>query len=60
MIYRVVHAQIQNDGTVTEGKRKTLLVYQTPLHVGGLYFLRTGNSGKCKLYRILEEVTQTA
>lgn len=52
MIYKVVSAQIENDGTVTEGKRTRL--YQTPasLNVGGLYFI-----GKGKLVRILAKVS---
>ena len=51
MLYKVVLAQIQNDGSVKEGKRK--LLHQTPheLDVGGLYFLKTG-----KLYRVLEKI----
>lgn len=51
MLYRIVIATINNDGTVTEGKKR--LFYQTPvaLDVGGLYFLKPG-----KLYRIVEKV----
>lgn len=51
MLYKVVLAQIQNDGSIKEGKRK--LLHQTPheLDVGGLYFLKTG-----KLYRVLEKI----
>lgn len=52
MVYKVVSAQIQNDGSVTEGKRTRL--YQTPasLDIGGLYFVRPG-----KLVRILARVS---
>ena len=51
MLYRIVTAKINNDGSVTEGKAR--LFYQTPaeLNVGGLYFLRPG-----KLYRVVEIV----
>lgn len=51
MLYHVVTARIENDGRVTEGKRKQM--YQTPqkLDIGGLYFLRPG-----KLYRVVEEI----
>ena len=51
MLYHVVPARIENDGRVTEGKRKQM--YQTPqkLDIGGLYFLRPG-----KLYRIVGEI----
>ena len=52
MVYKVVSAQIQNDGSVTEGKRARL--FQTPgkLEVGGLYFVRPG-----KQVRILAKVS---
>lgn len=52
MVYKVVSAHIENDGNVTEGKRKQL--FQTPakLEVGGLYFVRPG-----KLVRILAKVS---
>lgn len=51
MLYHVVTARIENDWSVTEGKRKQM--YQTPqkLNVGGLYFLRPG-----KLYRVVGEI----
>lgn len=51
MLYRIVTARINNDGSVSEGKAR--LFYQTPaeLDVGGLYFLRPG-----KLYRVVEKV----
>ena len=52
MVYKVVSAQIQNDGSVTEGKRARL--FQTPgkLEVGGLYFVRPG-----KLVRVLAKIS---
>lgn len=52
MVYKVVSAQIQNDGSVTEGKRKRL--FQTParLDIGGLYFVKPG-----KLVRILAKIS---
>lgn len=51
MLYHVVSARIENDGNVTEGKRKQMYQSREPLDVGGLYFLRPG-----KLYRIVEEI----
>ena len=51
MVYKVVRAWIQEDGSVTEGKRGYL--HQTPgrLEVGGLYFIRPG-----RLVRVLAKV----
>ena len=49
MIYKVVRARIDNDGTVTEGVRAITIIHPVALDVGGLYFLRPG-----KLYRIKE------
>lgn len=42
MVYKVVRAFIQNDGTVKEGKRKQLHQTRSKLDVGGLYFIRKG------------------
>lgn len=52
MVYKIVSAQIQNDGSVTEGKRARL--FQTPgkLEVGGLYFIAKG-----KLVRVLAKIS---
>lgn len=49
MLYHVVTARIENDGSVKEGKKK--LMYQTPqlLKIGGLYFLRPHG----RLYRVI-------
>ena len=49
MLYHVVTARIENDGSVKEGKKK--LIYQTQqlLKIGGLYFLRSPG----KLYRVI-------
>ena len=52
MVYKVVRAWIQNDGTVTEGKKKMLHQTRSKLDVGGLYFI-----GKGKLVRILAKVS---
>ena len=49
MTYKGVTAKINNDGTVSEGKRKTLIITPQKLRVGGLYFIRPGH-----LYRIVE------
>ena len=49
LLYHVVSARIENDGSVKEGKKKEM--YQTPklLDVGGLYFLRPPG----RLYRVV-------
>lgn len=51
MLYHVVTARIENDGNVTEEKRKQMYQTKLPLDIGGLYFLRPG-----KLYRVVEEI----
>lgn len=51
MVYKVVSAWIQNDGRVTEGKRKRLYQTRSELSIGGLYFI-----GKGKLVRILAKI----
>lgn len=51
MLYHVVSARIENDGSVTEGKRKQMYQTSQQLSVGGLYFLRPG-----KLYRVVEKI----
>jgi len=51
MVYKVVSAWIQNDGSVTEGKRKRLYQTRSALQIGGLYFIRKG-----KLVRILAKI----
>lgn len=51
MLYHVVTAQIENDGQVTEGRRRQMFQTQQKLDVGGLYFLRPG-----KLYRVVEKI----
>ena len=51
MVYKVRTAKIENDGTVTEGKRVHIIQWPAELCVGGLYFLNTG-----RLYRIVETV----
>lgn len=51
MVYKVVSAWIQNDGSVTEGKKKRLYQTRTPLQIGGLYFIRKG-----RLVRVLAKV----
>jgi hypothetical protein len=53
MVYKVVTAQINNDGTVTEGIKLQTIIHPVPLDVGGLYFLRPG-----KLYRIKERLEE--
>lgn len=52
MIYKVVSAKIQNDGSVIEGKRKQTYQTRSDLNIGGLYFIAKG-----KLVRILEKVS---
>ena len=52
MVYKVVRAWIQNDGTVTEGKRKQLHQTRSKLDIGGLYFI-----GKNRLVRVLAKVS---
>lgn len=59
MIYAVVTARINNDGTVKEGKRRMLHSSPVELHIGGLYFLGSHSPGKGKLYRILERLENT-
>ena len=51
MIYRVRKCTINNDGSVTDGRRTTIILWPTVLRIGGLFFLRRG-----KLYRIVEEI----
>ena len=51
MLYHVVTARIENDGQVTEGRRRQMFQTQQKLDVGGLYFLRPG-----KLYRVVEKI----
>ena len=48
MTYTVVTAKIENDASVTLGKRKQLISWDDGLRVGGLYFLRPG-----KLYKVV-------
>ena len=52
MVYKVVRAWIQNDGTVTEGKRKQLHQTRSKLDIGGLYVI-----GKSRLVRVLAKVS---
>lgn len=52
MVYKVVRAYIQNDGTVTEGKRKQQHQTRSKLDVGGLYFIRKG-----VLVRVLAKIS---
>lgn len=51
MVYKVVRAWIQNDGTVTEGKKKVLHQTRSELDIGGLYFI-----GKNRMVRVLAKV----
>lgn len=51
MFYQVVPARIENDGRVTEGKRKQVIPFPHPLELGGLYFMRPG-----KLYRVVARI----
>lgn len=52
MVYKVVRAWIQSDGTVTEGKRRQLHQTRSKLDIGGLYFI-----GKNRLVRVLAKVS---
>lgn len=54
MIYRIRRAHLNNDGTVTEGKRTERICWPNELNIGGLYFLRKG-----KLYRIISKEEAT-
>ena len=54
MIYRIRRAHLNNDGTVTEGKRTQPFYTMQDLNIGGLYFLRKG-----KLYRIVERIERS-
>lgn len=60
MIYIVVTARINNDGSVTEGVRRILHSSPVALSVGGLYFLGSYSPGEGKLYRILEKIEDNA
>ena len=51
MVYKVVRAWIQNDGSVTEGKKKQLYQTRSNLEIGGLYFINKG-----RLVRILAKI----
>lgn len=48
MVYIVKKVVLNNNATVTEGKRLQTIVYPHELEIGGLYFLRPG-----KLYRVI-------
>lgn len=50
MNYKVLKVQLNNDGTITEGKRTQKITWPVRLEIGGLYFLRPG-----KLYRVISE-----
>ena len=52
MVYKVVSVHIENDGNVTEGKRRRLYQTRSKLEVGGLYFVKPG-----KLVRILAKIS---
>ena len=54
MIYKIRLAHINNDGTLTEGKRTDTIFWRDCLQIGGLYFLRPG-----KLYRIISKEEAT-
>lgn len=56
MVYIVVSAQILNDGSVQEGKRRQVIAWPVELNEGGLYFLKSPQAGKGKLYRIVSRV----
>lgn len=56
MKYKIVRAEILNNGSVKEGERPRILLWPAPLQVGGLYFLSGGRMGGAKLYRVLEVV----
>lgn len=52
MVYKVVSVHIENDGNVTEGKRRRLYQTCSKLEVGGLYFIAKG-----KLVRVLAKIS---
>lgn len=52
MVYKVVRAYIQPDGTVNTGKKKAFYQTRSPLDVGGLYFIAKG-----KLVRVLAKIS---
>ena len=49
MKYKVIRADIENDGSLVERTRTQTIIHQPGLEVGGLYYLRPG-----KLYRAVE------
>ena len=49
MLYKIRKVMINNDGTVTEGKRTERFIWPHTLCVGGIYALR-----KHSFYRVLE------
>ena len=51
MIYKIRRCSINNDGTVTDGKRTQIVSWPCELKIGGLFFLRRG-----KLARVLAEI----
>ncbi len=51
MKYKVIRADIENDGSLVERTRTQTIIHQPGLEVGGLYYLRPG-----KLYRVVEIV----
>lgn len=48
MTYKILTARIENDGSLTLGKRAQMISWSSDLRVGGLYQLRTG-----KLYKVV-------
>ncbi len=55
MRYKIRPCKINNDATVTEGKRTQLFITPQQLQVGGIYNLRPG-----RFYRVIEEVSDCA
>ena len=51
MVYKIHLCRINNDGSVTEGKRAQLFVSPQKLKIGGIYNLRSH-----RFYRVIEEI----
>lgn len=56
MKYKGVRAEIQNDGSVVEGKQHRIIMWPCELKVGGLYFLTGGRTSGVRLYRVIDIV----
>lgn len=53
MFYKIRPCRINNDGSVTEGKRTQIFVSRQILEIGGIYNLRSH-----RFYRVIEEINK--